>query len=253
MDSRHVHEEFLNHSFVVVLEKFIQAVEAMDSTVMFPSRLMDLPVADIMTSSSVDAYVENNMDLKGFYLMVKAMKIQLAEGSKHVDENGEHNIPLERELKETLQRLNYFHMTAKYIIICAQLLVQHEHIPSFLEFEANSRNSADDCLLEGIKKFIYEVEEMERAVLFPCLLKDRTVAEFGFHPPSDGVLQADSIHDVFIMLKLLKAELLSGSEDMELADRKLQQKLSDLSRTFRSYTTMTRNLTARYEQEVQCY
>ena len=198
-----------------------------------------------------DVCIQNNMDQKAFYLMVKAMKIQLAMGKKHLNQDGKNSVPCDGELAEVLQRLAFFTSVAKYIRNCALLLVQHDSIPTFAEFEAKLSPSREDCLLHAIKKFVAEVEEMERAVLVPCLLKDHSLTEFGF-TKQDGLLQTENVHEVYSFLKLLKAELLSGSVS-DFVDLQLHQKLTDLSQTFRLYTTMTNNLTTKYQQEIQIY
>ena len=103
-------------------------------------------------------------------------------------------------------------------------------------------------LLGALKKFTDEVESLEKSVMLPSLLKDHRVSEE--MPQFNGEIQ--TLYDVFMLPKKLKTELLSGSRNFELIDDKLQQKLSELFKTFVQYTVMARNLAASYEEEVKC-
>ena len=93
------------------------------------------------------------------------------------------------------------------------------------------------------------MESLEKSVMFLSLLKDDRLSQE--MPQFNEEIQ--TLYDVFIFLKELKAELLSRSRNFELPDAKLQHKLRELFQTFVQYTVMARNLATRYEQEVRCF
>lgn len=248
MESRRL--KSVEHSFLAVMEQFLQTVDLMDHTVMIPMKLIDLPVKDLMPakSSAADSFLQNNMNMRAFYLMVKAMRIKLSLGHSHYSEDEESLVPLEREIRESYHRLNQLALVARYIKTSTLNLGPNDELPSFQNFKNKTLLAAENCLLGALKKFVDEVESLEKSVLFPCLLKDHRVSE-QMPQFNEGI---QTLYDVFALLKTLRAELLSGSRNFELPDAKLQQKLSELLQTFSRYTDMARNLTARYEEEVRC-
>ena len=248
MESRRL--KSVEHSFLAVMEQFLQTVDLMDHTVMIPMKLIDLPVKDLMPAkgSAADSFLQNNMNMRAFYLMVKAMRIKLSLGHSHYSEDEESLVPLEREIRESCHRLNQLALVARYIKTSTLNLGPNDELPSFQNFKNKTLLAAENCLLGALKKFVDEVESLEKSVLFPCLLKDHRVSE-PMPQFNEGI---QTLYDVFALLKTLRAELLSGSRNFELPDAKLQQKLSELLQTFSRYTDMARNLTARYEEEVRC-
>ena len=248
MESRRL--KSVEHSFLAVMEQFLQTVDLMDHTVLIPMKLIDLPVKDLMPAkgSAADSFLQNNMNMRAFYLMVKAMRIKLSLGHSHYSEDEESLVPLEREIRESCQRLNQLALVARYIKTSTLNLGPNDELPSFQNFKNKTLLAAENCLLGALKKFVDEVESLEKSVLFPCLLKDYRVSE-QMPQFNEGI---QTLYDVFALLKTLRAELLSGSRNFELPDAKLQQKLSELLQTFSRYTDMARNLTARYEEEVRC-
>lgn len=248
MESRRL--KSVEHSFLAVMEQFLQTVDLMDHTVMIPMKLIDLPVKDLIPAkgSAADSFLQNNMNMRAFYLMVKAMRIKLSLGHSQYSEDEESLVPLEREIRESCHRLNQLALVARYIKTSTLNLGPNDELPSFQNFKNKTLLAAENCLLGALKKFVDEVESLEKSVLFPCLLKDHRVSE-QMPQFNEGI---QTLYDVFALLKTLRAELLSGSRNFELPDAKLQQKLSELLQTFSRYTDMARNLTARYEEEVRC-
>ena len=248
MESRRL--KSVEHSFLAVMEQFLQTVDLMDHTVLIPMKLIDLPVKDLMPAkgSAADSFLQNNMNMRAFYLMVKAMRIKLSLGHSHYSEDEGSLVPLEREIRESCHRLNQLALVARYIKTSTLNLGPNDELPSFQNFKNKTLLAAENCLLGALKKFVDEVESLEKSVLFPCLLKDHRVSE-QMPQFNEGI---QTLYDVFALLKTLRAELLSGSRNFELPDAKLQQKLSELLQTFSRYTDMARNLTARYEEEVRC-
>lgn len=242
----------VEHSFLAVMEQFLKAVDLMDNTVLIPMKLIDLPVKDLMPKTkapTTNAFLQNNMNMRAFYFMVKAMRIKLLFGYADSSEDEESCVPLAREIQESCHRLNQLALVAKYIKISTLNLGPNHELPSFQEFQNRAVFQSENCLLGAVKKFADEVESLEKSMLFPSLLKDYRVSE-GLPAFNDEV---QTLYDVFVLLKKLRKELLSGSRNFELPDAKLQQKLSELFQTFVQYTAMARNLTARYEEEVRCF
>lgn len=238
----------VENSFVAVMEQFVQTVDRMDNTVLIPMKLIDLPVKDLMPVSAKDSLLQNNMNMRAFYFMVKALRIKLSLGYGPSTENETNIIPLEREIQDSCHRLNQLTLVARYIKASAQDLSPNHEPPSFKEFKTQTTLYPEKCLLGAIKKFADEVESMEKLVLFSRLLQDHNVSDQ--MPQFDE--QTKTLYDVYVLLEKLRTELLSGSRNFELPDPKLHQKLSELFQIFVQYTTMARNLTARYEEEVRC-
>lgn len=81
-------------SLISALNKFVEAVDTMDETVMIPSRLRDLDIP-ASTSSEINTH-NNNMailpfgtnrsDMYSFYLMLNAIKQELVSGYRNADE-----------------------------------------------------------------------------------------------------------------------------------------------------------------------
>lgn len=242
------HLKSVEHSFAAVLEQFLKTVDLMDNTVLIPMKLIDLPVKDLMPASSTESFLQNNMNMRAFYFMVKALRIKLSLGHGTSSEKEANNVPLEREIQDSCHRLNQLTLLARYIKNSTQYLSPNHVLPSFQDFKTETMFHSENGLLGALKKFADEVESLEKAVLFPCLLRDHSVSE-QMPQFDDGT---KTLYDVFVLLKKLRTELLSGSRNFELPDPKLQQKLSELIQTFLQYTVMARNLTARYEEEVRC-
>ena len=112
----------VDNSFVAVMEQFVKTVDRMDNTVLIPMKLIDLPVKELMPTSGKDSYLQNNMNMRAFYFMVKALKIKLSLGYSPPTENDANMIPLEREIQDSCQRLNQLTLLARYIKTSAQNL-----------------------------------------------------------------------------------------------------------------------------------
>ena len=236
-------------SFLAVMEQFVQTVDLMDNTVLIPMKLIDLPVKDLipaMKSNTGNNFLLNNMSMRAFYFMVKEMRSKLSQG---YGGNGETYVPLEREIQDSCHRLNQLASVARYIKTSILNLGPNQELPSFQEFQNKAQLLSENSLLGALKKFTDEVESLEKSVMFPSLLKDHRVSED--MPQFNEEIQ--TLYDVFMFLKELNAELLSGSRNFELPDAKLQHKLRELFQTFVQYTVMARNLATRYEEEVRCF
>ena len=241
----------VEHSFLAVMEQFLQTVDLMDNTVLIPMKLIDLPVKDLMPTkgAATTAFLQNNMNMRAFYFMVKAMRIKLSPDGESVGDGEESSVPLEREIQDSCHRLNQLALVARYIKTSTLTLGPNHELPSFQEFQNRALFHSENCLLGALKKFVDEVESLEKSMLFPSLLRDHRVSEQ--MPQFNEEIQ--TLYDVFMLLKKLRTELLSGSRNFELPDAKLQQKLPELFQTFAQYTVMARNLAARYEEEVRCF
>ena len=107
----------VEHSFLAVMEQFLQTVDLMDNTVLIPMKLIDLSVREIMPPKGIasDTLLQNNMNMRAFYFMVKAMRIKLSLGYDQSSEDEESFVPLEREIQESCHRLNQLALVARYI------------------------------------------------------------------------------------------------------------------------------------------
>lgn len=247
------HYEDMGHSLLHVLEEFIHIVDEMDSIILVPSKLMDVPVTDI-TNPSNDAFIQNNMDLRGLYSMVKATKTELSLGSKFIKENETYLCPIQNDLCEFFQRIKQLTFIAKYIKANASILVQTSRVQPFTEFEAHSKqkNSPIESVITALKDFIHEISEMEKAVLFPSLLRDCSVEELVKFCKFPMPNEPSNLFDVFDLLKDLKNRLVGNSQANGCFDPKLDQKIIEIWNFFMRYTAMTHELIARYKHEVQC-
>lgn len=74
--------EFSQQSILSAMDRFVQAVNNMDDTVMVPSRLLDMSLQNETTkdTSVVPRSVLNSTDLHGFYNMLNAVKNELIWG-----------------------------------------------------------------------------------------------------------------------------------------------------------------------------
>ena len=127
-------------SFLAVMEKFVQTVDLMDSTVLIPMKLIDLPVKDLIPqtkSNTGNNFLLNNMSMRAFYFMVKAMRIKLSQG---YGGNGETYVPLEREIQHSCHRLNQLALVARYIKTSMLNLGPNQELPSFQEFQKTERS-----------------------------------------------------------------------------------------------------------------
>ncbi|KAK9504905.1 hypothetical protein O3M35_009075 [Rhynocoris fuscipes] len=81
----HKEAEFSNGSIMKAMERFVEAVQEMDETILVPSRLMDLEAG----ASGDTAGLASSTDLYGLYTMVNCVKNELLWGvnSSNVNDN----------------------------------------------------------------------------------------------------------------------------------------------------------------------
>lgn len=86
-------EERSQQSLLSAMNKFVQAVNLMDETVMIPSRLRDMSVPEKVneTTAVVPAHMNMNADLHSFYQMLNAIKTELVRGEQETREPGDVN------------------------------------------------------------------------------------------------------------------------------------------------------------------
>lgn len=243
-------EFFFKRSLVGVIEKYVERVEDMESTILVPSRLMGLEMSELLPTPNCDSYIKG-LDMKAFFKYMKAVKIQIALGSNYIHENYERNSPFQCKLRESTKQINQIILIAKYITIFAQNIAFQSRTITYKEFENNVRFTQNPTLLGSLKNMLKALEEMEKAVLFPCLLKDHGTVD-DLPKFSNTSSPVDNLHDVFTLLKLLKKEILSGPQTTEVPEDKIHIMLTELYQILLVYTTLTSSLTKRYKQEVQC-
>lgn len=248
----HTWDEFyFKRSFLGVIEKYLETVEDMESTILVPSRLMGLEMAELLPKTNGDSYLEG-LDMRAFYSYMKAVKTQIALGCSYIQENDERNSPFQCKLRESTKQINQIILIAKYITIFAQNIAFQSRTITYKEFENNVRFTQIQALHGSLKEMLKAVDEMEKAVLFPCLLKDHGTVDDLPKISNSSSPTVDNLHDVFTLFKLLKNEILSGARDSQIPEDSFHLMLSDLYQVILVYTSLTSKLTKRYKQEVQC-
>uniref|UniRef100_A0A146M960 Mid1-interacting protein 1 n=1 Tax=Lygus hesperus TaxID=30085 RepID=A0A146M960_LYGHE len=85
----HKEAEFSSQSIMKAMERFVDAVQDMETTILVPSRLMDLKVGDESDTIKVDSKPKDmSTDLYRLYTMVNCVKNELLWGN---------NVPLEED------------------------------------------------------------------------------------------------------------------------------------------------------------
>ena len=91
-------------SLLTAMNEFVKAVDTMDDTVMIPSKLRDMTAAsgpgdENKNGNQAIIPVKNGhqVDLHSFYVMLNAVKTELATGPKHEDEDGQKDGEMEGE------------------------------------------------------------------------------------------------------------------------------------------------------------
>lgn len=250
----HTWDEFyFKRSFVGVLEKYLETVEDMESTILVPSRLMGLEMTDILPTTNDDNYIEG-LDMRAFFSYMKAVKTQIALGCSYIEENDERNSPVQCKLREVTKQINQIILIAKYITIFAQNIAFQSRTITYKEFENNVRFTTIQTIHGSLVQMLKSVEEMEKAVLFPCLLKDHgTVDDLPQLSNGHTTSSVYNLHDVFTLLKVLKNEVQAGPRESEEPQDEFHTTLSQLYQSILLYTSLTSKLTKRYKQEVQCF
>ena len=110
-----------NQSLLNAINKFVQAVETMDDTVMIPCKLRDIPIEglpqEIEENNNSKAIVPANAlngDLYHFYAMLQAIRSEIAAGPKseeEVNDNDEISTaeidPIQEQARATASRFRH--------------------------------------------------------------------------------------------------------------------------------------------------
>lgn len=73
--------QFSNQSVMKAVEKFVEAVQEMDETILVPSRLMDLQVGDVEDTMSLKG-TDRSLDLYSLYSLVNCVQNELLWGTE---------------------------------------------------------------------------------------------------------------------------------------------------------------------------
>ena len=242
-------------SLVEVLGTFTQAVQDMESTVLFPTKLNDLSFQDlhIARKTSPQMCVHQNMNLRSFFSMVKEIQTALAFGKKTDPLVREDNIGFERKLREASGTVNRLTELTKYIIYCEYEIMERTQPMSFQKFQATRKYIPAESLADAVRKFVQEVEVMEHEVMFPSFLMDYKAGEL-IELPVFSVTgsESESLKEVFQGLKELKTRMVWNYQTLAIADLKFFDELLELRSDFSCFAAMTRNLIRLYLEEVYC-
>lgn len=84
-------EEHSKDSVITAMNQFIRSVDDMDSTVLVPRRLMDIPAVQLQQRARVNAddkeIVQENIDLFNFYTMLVETRDEIKWGCRSKDES----------------------------------------------------------------------------------------------------------------------------------------------------------------------
>ena len=249
-----LHPETKEFSFMTVLEDFIHSAEIMERTVLFPSLLMDLSLDAITRDlASTELHLQNQeLDLRGFYFMVKSLKTQLEKGSKFVVHREEQNFETRSKIAQLCEKLTPLIRQARYIGEAGQEIAMTSKMDTtFSQFQQATPNSMPCCLIETLQEFLKEVKGMESEVLFPSLLTGYKASDLGhsFVEAAGSSNREDNLHDLYMrLLQLRKMLLTSQSPDKSSLD--LHKSVEQLRNALHCYSSMIDNLVDFYRKEV---
>ena len=124
-DSRNMRaDEIGPQSLLSAMNKFVEAVNTMDETVMIPSRLRDITLdqKDGLTQGEngskalIQASRIQNSDLYGFYQMLNAVRTELVRGPSHPFDSDDENSEENEESKKVAAAFRH-HITGLYTVL----------------------------------------------------------------------------------------------------------------------------------------
>lgn len=98
------------NSLVTAMNQFIRSVDEMDSTVLVPTRLMDIPAVQLDTQGSNNInderkIIQDNVDLFKFYTMLMEARDEVVWGCRSTEESS-HSSLIANQLKQFSRVLN---------------------------------------------------------------------------------------------------------------------------------------------------
>lgn len=249
----HLQVSFPEQSVKKVLEQFVDMVNKMDSTVLVPSRLMDISVKDIAQSGE---FPLKDIDLRAAYTALKMLSLELKQGLNNFHESED-----TLGLNSLQENLKIFLFQIKELTFCATFLKEryqyainnsnHETIllQDVKQIQRDPKISKNVGLIEALCQFVDEAEEMEREILFPCLLQDITASELCDCGTFIDTSEVPTVYDLFLHIKTIKKRLLCGLDGQK--HNEFCSLMKNIFYTVRDCTNLANSLTARYQKEIE--
>jgi hypothetical protein len=98
-------QEHSKNSVVTAMNQFIRSVDEMDSTVLVPRRLMDIPAVQLQRSERTQVDNGDNTDLFKFYTMLVETRDEILWGGRSTDESS-NLCPIVQQLQQFSRVLN---------------------------------------------------------------------------------------------------------------------------------------------------
>lgn len=237
--------------FVSVLEDFVRSTGVMEETVLFPSFLMDLTVNTLAEPdlSPNEIYLNEEMDLRTFCLMVKSLKIQLSQGCSYIEEGVEENIQMRSKVEELCIQLRPLTRHAKYLGYASQEIALSNKPLSLQTFSAQEIERSLLCedhstwnLRKTLQLFLNAVDEMEQETLFPSLLKSCRGVDYGC-----SLDQEQTLNELYVSLLQVRSALMA-SQSKHFENSAFYQIVSKLKTVFYFYTIMINKIVVLYQK-----
>jgi len=241
---------FPEQSVKTVLEQFVTKVDEMDSTVLVPSRLMDMSTEDI---SKTGEFPTKDIDLRAAYSTLKILSSELKEGYYHL--NSEDLLGL-NNLQENIR---HFLIQIMQLTFCAKTLKEryqyvinnagHDSVLELNQFKKQIGGTGHTSLIEALRNFVEEVADMEREILFPVLLEGISLAETRDFTSVIDMTEAKTGYDLFLRIKAIKKQLLCGLDKQQL--NPFCTLMKSIFHGVQDCTSLANLITERYQQEIQ--
>ena len=102
-------EEHSKNSVITAMNQFIRSVDEMDSTVLVPRRLMDIPAVQLhRTQADKDhkEIIQDNIDLFKFYTMLVETRDEIKWGGRTITDDSSNLCPIVQQLQQFSRVLN---------------------------------------------------------------------------------------------------------------------------------------------------
>jgi hypothetical protein len=100
-------EEHSKNSVITAMNQFLSSVDEMDSTVLVPRRLMDIPAVQLQRTHKDDKEIlEEDIDLFKFYTMLVETRDEIKWGGRAHTEDSSSVCPIVQQLQQFSRVLN---------------------------------------------------------------------------------------------------------------------------------------------------
>ncbi|XP_048580252.1 mid1-interacting protein 1-like [Nematostella vectensis] len=111
---------------------------------------------------------------------------------------------------------------------------------------------ADQCTINVLKKFLAEVDKMERVVLMPNRLQDLEPEKTSRKDANNNQALADGLYRHFLILKNVKSELTTG-HGLELGDdlNPIKDELNSFHKALNDMSALAGEITEQYKSKYE--